>query len=114
MIDEYDASFTATLETRVQEARQGSQSEISELKNFFSVLKTNFGQGEAIGRCFITGVVPIMLTEFYSGFNIAFDITMDPTFEGLYGFTVADILRGLALVQPALPKEYIESIKILK
>jgi Predicted AAA-ATPase len=110
LIDEYDTSFTATLEAWVREAKQsGSQSEISGYKNFFSALTTAIGQ--AIATCFITGVAPIALTEFSSGFNIAVDITTDPRFEGLYGFTEADVRRGLASVQPTLPQDFIDCIQ---
>ena len=61
---------------------------------FFSKIKT--ACDDNVARCFITGVTPLALKEFTSGFNIARHITNDLSFASLYGFTEADVRNGLA------------------
>ena len=47
-------------------------------------------------RLFVTGVTPVTMDDVTSGFNIATNISMDPTFAALTGFTQGDIREMLA------------------
>jgi len=67
---------------------------------FFSRLKMACNAN--VARCFMTGVTPLALNKFMSGFNITEQITHDLEFVLLYGFTEADIWNGLTRLKPQL------------
>jgi len=99
-IDEYDvsinkalgnSSFVAALQ--VPENRNPLQLMENMYAEFFSKLKTAYD--ENVARCFITGVTPLALNEFTSGFNIATHIMGVLEFAPLYGFTEPDVKNGL-------------------
>ncbi|CAG8468687.1 2169_t:CDS:2 [Funneliformis mosseae] len=54
-----------------------------------SILKTACDGG--ITRVFLTGVTPVAMAEFTSGFNISVDLTLDEEFWDLYGFKKTEI-----------------------
>jgi hypothetical protein len=60
------------------------------LKTFFKTLKEGRKTG-AITNVFIAGVLPILIDDLASGFNIANIITLDPTFEAMLGFTQTEV-----------------------
>ena len=102
-IDEYDVSINKalgnpTFVSSLQVPEEGSRNPLQRMENmyaeFFTKLKT--ACDENVARCFITGVTPLALNEFTSGFNIATHITNDLRFASLYGFTEADVQNGLA------------------
>jgi Predicted AAA-ATPase len=64
----------------------------------------------SIARTFITGVTPLVLSEFTSGFNITVDISTRAKFWDLYGFSADDVWRGLGLIQSPLQQTTIECI----
>jgi hypothetical protein len=70
-------------------------------KRFFSTIKDKLRTG-GVGRVFITGVSPIALNDFTSGFNITKHITHHEEFEGICGITDSEI--SIALDQ-MVPKE---------
>jgi len=103
MIDEYDVSINKALGnpffvSALQVPEGGNRNPLRRMENmyteFFSKLKT--ACDENVARCFITGVIPLALNEFTSGFNIATHITNDLRFASLCGFTEADVQNGLA------------------
>ncbi len=64
-------------------------------RNFFATLKAGAGQsGGGIERLFITGVLPITMDDVTSGFNIGRNISLEPEFNNMLGFTEAEV-RGL-------------------
>ncbi len=77
---------------------QGNQNPLPRMEKiyaeFFSKIKTACDNN--VARCFVTGVTPLALTEFTSGFNIAMHISTDLEFASLYGFTEADVRNGLS------------------
>ncbi|CAG8752739.1 4308_t:CDS:2, partial [Cetraspora pellucida] len=77
-IDEYDASMNEALrnETILQSSQQGNR------------LKTACDKG--IARVFQTGVTPVVMAEFTSGFNISADLALREEFWDLYGFKKSD------------------------
>ncbi|CAB4423906.1 unnamed protein product [Rhizophagus irregularis] len=56
---------------------------------FFSGLKTACNEGVAC--IFLTGMTPISMDDFISGFNISVDLTLKEEFWDLYGFKRCDI-----------------------
>ena len=91
-IDEYD-NFANNL--LVREGRQKYQDLTHGggfFRHFFSVLKEGVGRtGGGLARLFITGVSPITLDDVTSGFNIGANISLNPQFSGLLGFTAAEM-----------------------
>ncbi|CAG8444428.1 382_t:CDS:2 [Ambispora gerdemannii] len=101
-IDEYDASMNEALrnETILQdltnhhnEEKVSIKSKIelieSSFKQFYSHLKTACDKG--IACVFQTGVTPIVMAEFTSGFNISADLALREEFWDLYGFKKSDV-----------------------
>lgn len=93
-IDEYD-NFANNL--LVREGRRKYQ-ELTHgggfFRHFFSVLKEGVGRtGSGLARLFITGVSPITMDDVSSGFNIGINISLDPRFNGLLGFTTDEMAR---------------------
>ena len=62
-------------------------------RNFFAALKGGAGRG-GLERLFITGVSPITLDDVTSGFNIGKNISLQPEFNAVLGFT-EDEVQGL-------------------
>jgi len=56
-----------------------------------------------VARIFITGVSPLSQDSLTSGFNIAIDLSYDPSFHNLLGFTKAEVISLLQLV--GVPKQ---------
>ncbi|RGB32530.1 hypothetical protein C1646_790310 [Rhizophagus diaphanus] len=61
----------------------------SSFKQFFSRLKTACDEG--VSRVFLTGVTPVVMAEFTSGFNISVDLALKKEFWDLYGFKKSEI-----------------------
>ncbi len=86
------------------------------LKTFFKILKEGRKTG-AITRVFITGVLPIVIDDLASGFNIATIISLNPRFEHMLGFTQAetesllDAIYHDYQIDPATRKEVADLIK---
>ncbi|MBK8452165.1 MAG: AAA family ATPase [Thiofilum sp.] len=92
LIDEYD-NFANELLMHVQ-ADQQSYLELvrSEgvLKTLFKAIKSNASDGK-IGRVFITGVSPVVLSDMTSGYNVATNIYLLPHFNALCGVTETEL-----------------------
>jgi hypothetical protein len=90
IIDEYD-NFANQLVTGHQDLLyQQLTADESFFKSFFKTLKEGRETG-AIANVFITGVLPILIDELASGFNIATIITLDLEFEAMIGFTQGEV-----------------------
>ncbi|CAG8577197.1 7296_t:CDS:2, partial [Racocetra fulgida] len=101
-IDEYDASMNEALrnETIYQNFTNHQKKENATIKNkieliessfkqFFSCLKTACDKG--IAYVFQTGVTPIVMAEFTSGFNISSDLALLDEFWDLHGFKKSEV-----------------------
>ena len=66
-------------------------------RNFFATLKAGTGEAGGLERLFITGVSPITMDDVTSGFNIGRNVTLEPEFNGMLGFTEAEVRGLLAL-----------------
>ncbi|HBZ57790.1 MAG TPA: hypothetical protein DEO49_01375 [Sutterella sp.] len=92
IIDEYDQFANELIATDKHTFLEMTKSG-GFYKNFYAQLKTATTDGP-VERVFITGVTTVSLDSLTSGFNIADDISNEPDFVGMFGFT-DDELREL-------------------
>ncbi len=94
IIDEYD-NFANQLVTGHKDLLyQQLTAEDSFFKSFFKTLKEGRETG-AVVNVFMTGVLPILIDELASGFNIASIITLEREFAAMLGFTQSEVDRLL-------------------
>ncbi len=85
LIDEYD-HFANELLSFDMDRFKADVSRNGFVRKFYESLKTATGEG-IIDRIFITGVSPITLDSLTSGFNICDNISLNPLFHDMMGFT---------------------------
>jgi hypothetical protein len=90
LIDEYD-QFTNELLSFHFHDFQNIVSKNGYVRKFYEVLKTEAGSG-IIGRIFLTGVAPVTVDGMTSGYNIGSNISLNPHFHDMMGFTEAEML----------------------
>ena len=83
LIDEYDAPLTA-----VMGDKEEFESRRRVLSNFFSTIKAYSGKFRFI---FITGVTRYSNTSIFSAFNNIKDISFNPTYGAIVGYTQAEL-----------------------
>jgi hypothetical protein len=94
IIDEYDNFANTILSTSGENAYQTLTHGEGFYRAFFNVLKAGTGDMDApITRLFITGVSPITLDDVTSGFNIGKNISLEPAFNRMLGFTEKDVIE---------------------
>jgi hypothetical protein len=110
LIDEYDAPVTNLLE-KPDEAEQVRQT----LREFYSQLKAN---DKHISFAFVTGITKYVKGGLYSAFNNPVDISIDPEYGALAGFTHEEIKRyygpyvkGVANYQKVSETELLDEMK---
>ncbi|GHT48589.1 hypothetical protein AGMMS49982_00130 [Bacteroidia bacterium] len=59
------------------------------VRDFYEALKT--GTSTVVDRIFITGISPVMLDDLTSGFNIAVNLTLEPQYNEMMGFTPQEV-----------------------
>lgn len=84
LIDEYDKPITDLLENA-----EKVQENVDTLKDFYSVLKST--EAEQLRFTFITGVSKYGKLSIFSDLNNLIDITVDPRFATLLGYTQAEL-----------------------
>ena len=98
LIDEYDNFANTVLAHRGREAYESFTHGGGFYRNFFATLKAGAGEsGGGLERLFITGVSPITMDDVTSGFNIGANVSLDPKFHDLLGFTEAEVRDLLTL-----------------
>ncbi len=90
IIDEYD-HFANELLGFQTEHFKNLVSKNGQVRKWYEVLKR--GTESVVDRIFITGVAPITLDSMTSGFNIIKDLTRDPRFNELMGFTKEELIN---------------------
>ncbi|HMT94594.1 AAA family ATPase [uncultured Thiothrix sp.] len=95
LIDEYDNFANEVLmQARTDEARYKALLHGEGiLKTLFKTIKGCVSEGK-IGRVFITGVSPVVMSDMTSGYNVATSIYLDNEFNSLCGLT-SNELQGL-------------------
>ncbi len=94
LIDEYD-NFANTILAHEGEAADHEFTHGGGFfRSFFATLKAGTARG-GLERLFMTGVSPITLDDVTSGFNIADNISLNPAFAEMVGFTEAEVRKLL-------------------
>ncbi|MFQ5617151.1 MAG: AAA family ATPase, partial [Anaerolineales bacterium] len=100
LIDEYDNFANTILTTWGQKHYHALTHGGGFFRFFFNVLKGAGDQVDSgLGRIFITGVSPVTMDDVTSGFNIGLNISLNPNFNALLGFTEQDVKDLLAYYQ---------------
>ncbi len=96
MIDEYDNFTNTILSTIGHEKYHDLTHGAGFFRFFFNVLKGAVDQMDSgVSRMFITGVSPVTMDDVTSGFNIGSNISLDPRFNEIMGFTEQDVVEIL-------------------
>ena len=91
MIDEYD-NFANTLFSTDEDAYKNLTHGDGFFRLFFNVLKDMTSTNNAIiGRILISGVSPLTLSDVTSGFNIAFNLSIDGNLNTVMGFAESEV-----------------------
>ena len=94
LIDEYDNFANTVLAHHGREAYHDFTHGGGFFRNFFATLKGGTARsGGGIDRLFITGVSPVTMDDVTSGFNIGTNISLEPDFNEMVGFTEAEVRR---------------------
>lgn len=100
LIDEYDNFANTILSTVGEQAYQELTHGDGFYRHFFAVLKAGTGgSGGGLKRLFITGVSPVTMDDVTSGFNIGSNISLEPHFNEMVGFTEAEVRQMLQYYQ---------------
>ncbi|MGE5340697.1 MAG: AAA family ATPase [Candidatus Omnitrophota bacterium] len=92
LIDEYDHFANATLATLGPNAYHRLTHGEGFLRTFFNALKKGSASAKgAMTRSFITGISPIVMADLTSGHGIGRNISRDPVFNALLGFTAEEV-----------------------
>ncbi len=97
LIDEYDNFANEVLMAGFSDSQQRYENLVKGeglLKTLFKAVKDGT-EGRGIDRVFITGVSPVVMSDITSGFNIAEDIYLLPTFNDLCGFWEHEIAEAI-------------------
>nr|VFK26315.1 MAG: Predicted AAA-ATPase [Candidatus Kentron sp. MB]VFK35626.1 MAG: Predicted AAA-ATPase [Candidatus Kentron sp. MB] len=99
LIDEYDNFANELMMGIYQGARKSRYQAILSgegcMKALFKVIKATAGS-RGLGRVFITGVSPVVMSDLTSAYNVAENIYLQPQFNGLCGFREAEIAEVLS------------------
>ncbi len=93
LVDEYDSFTNAVLAAYGQKNYQEITHGTGSYRDFFKVAKTGFS------RIFITGVSPVTLDDLTSGFNIATNLSLNPAFNDMMGFTTPEVKKIIGYYQ---------------
>ena len=92
LIDEYDNFANTVLAYDGAEAYHSFTDGGGFYRNFFATLKGGADRsGGGLERLFITGVSPVTMDDVTSGFNIGTNISLEPDFNEMVGFTEAEV-----------------------
>ena len=92
LIDEYDNFANTVLAYHGAEAYHSFTHGGGFYRNFFATLKGGADRtGGGLERLFITGVSPITMDDVTSGFNIGTNISLEPDFNEMVGFTESEV-----------------------
>ncbi|MDJ0840580.1 MAG: AAA family ATPase [Acidobacteriota bacterium] len=103
LIDEYDNFTNTILTTHGRKMYHHITHGDGFFRYFFNVLKEGASmQDSGLARLFITGVTPVTMDDVTSGFNIGIQISLEPQFQAIAGFTedeTADVLTTYRIPQ---------------
>lgn len=92
IIDEYDNFSNTILSTTGEDEYEKLTHGTGSFRSFFSVLKGGTdGTGAPFSRLLLTGVSPITLDDVTSGYNIGKNVSLEPHFNRMLGFSREDV-----------------------
>lgn len=97
LIDEYDHLGNRLLSDDKKDTYAELVTATGFVRSFYASLKA-FTRSSTLARTFVTGVSPIMLDDLSSGFNIVAHISQENVFNGMAGFTRADVERAVDIL----------------
>jgi hypothetical protein len=97
IIDEYDNFVNQFITSQRDDLYKDLTTGDSFFRTFFKAIKAGT-ESNAIGKVFITGVLPITMDDLTSGFNIAEIVTLKKHLHNMLGFTTAEVADYLAKV----------------
>lgn len=97
IIDEYDNFSNQFITAKREDLYETVTTGDSFFRTFFKVIKAGV-ESQAIGRIFITGVLPITIDDLTSGFNIAEIVTLKKQLHNMIGFTQPEVNKYLKQV----------------
>ncbi len=102
LIDEYDNFANEVMISRLRGTDRYEALVRGEgtIKTFFKAIKEG-AEGRGIDRAFITGVSPVVLSDITSGYNVVEDLSFDPDYHDLCGFTESELRAVLETVAAA-------------
>ena len=106
LVDEYDHFANELLSFDIKQFKSNVMTN-GFVRKFYEVIKKAV-RDSVIARLFITGVSPITMDSLTSGFNIGDNISLNPIFHDMMGFTHAEVLEMLKGVD--IPAEKIPEI----
>lgn len=116
-IDEYD-NFANTLMSIDEASYQRILHADGFVRYFYNVLKAMTTEnGAGVDRIFITGVSPLCLSDVTSGFNIAYNLSMESRFNGMVGFYTSEVREMLAYYAASItpvPKDTEGALTLMK
>lgn len=89
LIDEYDHFTNELLAFKTDDFKK-LVAQNGWVRKFYEVIKQYVGEG-IVDRFVATGVTPVTLDSLTSGFNIARNITLEPRFHSMAGFTEEEV-----------------------
>ena len=90
IIDEYDHFANELLSFKTDSFKK-LVAKNGKVRKWYEILKK--GTERVVDRIFITGVAPITLDSMTSGFNIIKDLTQDPRFNEMLGFSEEEVIK---------------------
>lgn len=108
LIDEYDNFTNTILSSYGQERYREKTHGEGFIRGFFNNIKDSTSNaGAAVERLFITGVSPITMDDVTSGFNIGTNISMQPQFNNIIGFSEDEVREMITYYkdEDALPED---------
>ncbi len=92
LIDEYDNFANTILAHQGADAYHAFTHGGGFYRNFFATLKAGTENG-SVERLFVTGVSPVTMDDVTSGFNIGSNLSLQPAFNEMLGFTEDEVRR---------------------
>ncbi len=111
MLDEYDNFTNQMLRAEGNKPYRDITHGEGFYRSWFKLFKAAFD------RIYMTGVSPVTMDDLTSGFNIAINISQDPDFNSMLGFSEEEVLRiytdfkGVGRYMEGDPAEWVQSFK---
>ena len=102
IIDEYDHFANELLSFNFQEFTSVTNSD-GFVRAFYEEIK--YATENIVSKVFITGVSPITLDSLTSGFNISTNLSLDPRFNEMFGFTTDEMTSLISMVPSIQDKQ---------